>query len=144
MINEKKKMMDHNRQATHRREFWLKVHCYSHQALRRRWMCLNSQLSSQFPLPLFLFPFLHFFTLTKYFNVCAIMRTNCSVNQYNFHIMRIPCMIRGNGNLLLFFISFFPLNYLIYYFYFWLLGLSCGIWDLFIACGLSSSGTCGL
>ena len=77
----KKKMMDHDRQATHRREFWLKVHCYSHQALRRRWMCLNRQFSSQFPLPLFLFPLLHFFTLTKYFNVCAIMRTNCSVTQ---------------------------------------------------------------
>ena len=46
-------------------------------------------------------------------------------------------MIRGNGDLLLFLLP----DYLIYYFYFWLLGLRGGIWDLFIACGLSSSGT---
>ena len=80
MIDEKKKMMDHDRQATRRREFWLKMDCYSHQALRRRWMCLNSQLSSQFLLPLLLFPFLFLFSLTKYFNVC-LMRTKCNVKQ---------------------------------------------------------------
>ena len=37
-------------------------------------------------------------------------------------------------------IYFFFINYLIFDFYFWLLGLRCGIWDLLIACGLRSSG----
>ena len=52
----KKKIMCNDRQATCRRESWLKVNCYPHQALRRRrrWMCLNSLLSSQFLLLLLL------------------------------------------------------------------------------------------